>query len=167
MKNTIIAVAIAAAVAVGIIAGIYVANYNKSPTGNNNANATGQDTNPLDLKLLSTSLLDTSRSAKGPITDNQVFKVREPVVIQTNFSNPYPDSHEYIVVSEIRGSSATSAMSNVDTTIGGSANLSTELYWRPEVIGDYELLVFQIPIEAYNSGPPVSPLVHFSLKVTE
>ena len=87
--------------------------------------------------------------------------------IQANFSNPNINSSDHIVASEIRGPDGTSALSYIQATIGASGHLSVEIYWKPEQVGDYDLLLFQILPDNLGRGPITQPVANVPLKVIE
>jgi len=169
MKRNVIIIGAVAVVAIVAIVVISMTNNEiRSTPPSNNSNATQSNTFTFELKLLNMSVLDfPHHELIGRLSANQSFRNHQPVFLQANFLNPNTNSHDYIVTSEIRGSADTSALSIVQGTVGGSGELSIDVYWKPEQMGDYDLILFAMPVEKLSMGPPMNPIAKVPLKVIE
>ncbi|MEM2140666.1 MAG: hypothetical protein QXJ74_10250 [Nitrososphaera sp.] len=160
------ALLIVVVVGVGALAalGYYVSSnssfFNNSP---NEADGSGVSR----LNLVSVKAYDINHDLIGEVESGQSFKVDQPVLIQTEFSNPDANSREHIITSEIRGNSGTEALTTVRVDIAASGDASVEVYWQPEEIGNYDLLIFAFEPEDLNRGPVIEPLKMIRLSVIE
>lgn len=167
MKSAVTIAVVAGIAAVAVIAGIAVMNFSRLPQDNGNAHANETNATVVDLELVGVGTLDYDRSVKGPLSENQEFKLGQPVYITANLTNPDTSSHDFIIASEVRGPVGTAAGSHIRATIGGSGYVSVDVYWKPDQVGDYDVLVFQLPVEKLNRGPVMSPIAHIPIKVME
>jgi hypothetical protein len=165
-KRTFLFVAAGITVAAIIAVAAYYASFNSLTSKSTIANETnGNDSSKLNLA--SVKVYDINHNEIGKLESNQSFKVKEPVFIKSEFSNPNNNPVEYIIAKEIRKDNETQALTTIQTTLIGSGNVSMEVYWKPEQTGDYTLLIFAYKPEELNRGPVIAPVAIIPLQVTE
>jgi hypothetical protein len=134
----------------------------------------------LDLRptLVSVVALDSSREQIGEVTPGTEFKAGQPVLIQATFANENDAiAFDNFVYMSARSADSDDSLSyaagpNEDSAsmqgdIAGNSAVVLELYWNPQSVGEYELLIFLTKGGELANAEAIEPAATIPIKVVD
>lgn len=163
----------------GMEAAITPRTNNKSMTNNshNSSSSNQQDNNTTTTTnmhpvLTSLVMLNSSNSETiGEIKPQTELKLGKPVLIQANFKNN--DNETEIILQHTFGMSIKNQQNrdesfvNLKSDIARGSNIAITMYWEPNKIGEYTIVIFSMSPDDLSSTFPATPVATIPVKVAQ
>lgn len=128
--------------------------------------------------LSSVTALDANRDLRREVVSGMEFKVGDPVIIRASVTNPgelvAPD---HFIALNIRPAGAGDTLTSdnrpaenaaiLQGNIAANSTVNLELYWTPQVAGEYNVLVFSATPDELASPEPIVPAFSVPVKVSQ
>ena len=133
------------------------------------------DTRPILSSLVA---LDENREVIGEVVPGMELLAGRPVLVQASFANENEAvASDNFITMGITSDSASDGLSRQDVSfehaaslhgdIGANSTVELELYWTPQGVGDYTLLIFSEKTGGPTTEELVEPMASISIKVVE